>query len=205
MNKMKVLFLSLMMFVALSCNASPQKNMNDYIIFQDGVEKVVPVYNGVITLERDAFSIRFYNKKYNKDKKETYGVKVAGFLTKREWSKIKSGLEIEKSPVFDENSSYALTQGGIYNGFFFSDGDEYLGGSHHLIYGHPELNTVLLIKKSGEYFKLEFKIEYLFIEEKLVKIADTRLSEFYIAFVNDTNLDGIVNEDELTKVVIKLK
>jgi len=205
-NKAKVNVLILVLFATLFANASPQQNVNDYIIFQDGIEKTVPVYNGVITLERDAFSIRFYNKKYNIDKKETYDVKLAGFINEREWNKVKSGLEVEKSPFFDGGSAYAVTQEGAYNGFFFSDGDDdYLGGSHHLVYGHPELKTALLLKKAGDHFKLEFKVEYLFIKEQLVKVADTRLSEFYIALVNDTNLDGIVDEDELTKVVIKLK
>ncbi len=206
MNKMKVLLPILAVFLVLSGNAYSQQNVNDYIIYQDGAEKIVPVYSGVITLERDAFSIRFYNKKYNNEKKYSYEVKIAGFLNEREWRKIEPSLTIEKSPVFSEYSSYALTQERNYNGFFFSDGDDdYLGGSHHLIYGHPELKTVSLLETVGEYFKLEFKVESLFIKNKLIKVADTKLSTFYIVLINDQNLDGIVDEDELTKLTIKLK
>ena len=202
---MKVILLSLGLFLVFYSNAEPRQNINDYIIFQSGEEQTVPVYQGVVTIKRDAFSIRFFNKKYNEKKNKSYDVRLAGFLKKHEWGKIESGLEIEKSSFFQDGSAYAITQEGNYNGFFFSDEDDYLGGSHHLVYGHPDIKTASLLKKEGEYFKLEFKIESLFLKGKLVRIADTSLSEFYIVFLNDINLDGIADEDELTKVVIKFK
>ena len=203
---MKVIFLGLIISLTFSLSAIPQQNINDYIIFQDGVEQIVPCYNGIITLERDTFSIRFYNKKYNIGKNEAYDVKVAGFLNAQEFFKIKPGLVLEKSPFFQGGSAFAVTREGFYNAFFFSDGDDdYLGGSHLLVYGDPDLKTASLLKAVNDYYKLEFKVEYLFINKQRVKLSDTSLSEFFLVFVNDHNLDGIVDEDELTKVVIRLQ
>ena len=188
--------------------AFEKQDVNDYFIYQNGKEQTVPVYNGVITLERSPFSLRFYNKKYNWDAKEPYVVKLSVLRSKKEWKKIKTGKKVEESLFFQGGSAFALTRNNNYNALLFSDADNtFIGGSHHLRYGEGEndLKTVLILRTDGLFDKMEFKIDTLFLDKKMVPVSDSTLPALYFAALNDKNLDGIIDEDELLKFVISFK
>ena len=212
LNKQYISFISffclILLIIQASIFATEAQDINDYFIYQDGYEQKVPVYNGVINLQREPFSIRFYNKKYNWDAKQPYVVKLSVLRDKSKWKKIETGKKVEDSLFFQGGSAFAVTQDENYNALFFSDSDKaFIGGSHHLRYGEgkDDLRTAPIIKTDGVYDKMEFKIDAFFIANKIVKISDSNLSVLYFVALNDKNLNGIIDEDDLIKFVIRFE
>jgi len=200
------LLLVFLLLSGFSASASPQQNINDYFIFQDDKEQTVPVYNGVITIERTPFSIRFFNKQF--DKNNAHYVRLSVFTNKEHWKRIKSGIDQEKSPYFNGGSSFVFSNANYtYDGIHFSNED---GGSHFLSYEDTKVKALNRLKKVGEYYKLEFKIDTFILGafgEKRTpeKVADSKFPEIYLALFNDKNLDNQIDEDELTKFTLKFK
>ena len=182
------------------------EDVNDIFIYQEGKEQTVPVYNGVIELEKKPFSIRVYNKKYDWDAKQAYTTQIAVLLSKDRWEKVKSGGKVEKSSYFSGGSAFAITQENRYNALFFSDSDDdYIGGSHNIRYATKKDNqTADLLKKVGDYYKLAFKVDTLYLGSKMIKIENSEIQNLYFMIFSDKNLDGVMDEDELTKFIVRL-
>jgi len=196
-----ILLLSLPIVVGVSA-----QDVNDYFIYQEDREQKVPVYNGVIELLKEPFSIRLYNKKYDWDAKQPYTTKISVLKSKDVWKRVKTGGKAEKSLFFDGGSAFAITPKHRYSALFFSDVDaSYIGGSHNIRYGNKdEDKTADLLNKVGDYFKLEFKVDNFF-DKQNIKIEDSKISVLYFLIFSDKDLDGIIGEDELTKFKIKFK
>ena len=180
------------------------ENVNDYFIYQAGHQQKIPVYNGVLRLRNEPFSIRFYNKKYDFEAKKPYTTKISVLLSKDKWDEVESAGKVEDSPYFDGGSAFAITPEHRYNALFFSDMDaDYLGGSHYIRYGEREENqTADLLKKVGDYFKLTFDVDTLYLDSKMIGIEESGLPHLYFMIFNDKNLDGIIDEDELIKFIV---
>jgi hypothetical protein len=185
----------------------------DYFIYQNNNEQIVPLYNGVITIDKAPFSIRFYNKYFDQKNYKTYQVRLAVFNDKESWKAIVADVNKDKSPYFIEGSALVFSNKNYtYDGVRFTNDKE--GGSHYLPYGDTPVNALNLLKKEGEYYKLEFKIDTFILgsykekgrfKDKRVKITDSNISEFYLALFNDVNLDNYIDEDELIKFTVKFK
>jgi len=78
-------------------------------------------------------------------------------------------------------------------------------GHHYTFYENRKSNRLKLIDDSGNLLKLEFEINSLYYNNKKVKMENTELKEFYIAFLIDRNLNGIIDNGELNKLTIKIK
>ena len=201
---MKIIIIIFTLLASFFIFALPSQNVNDYIVYQDNQEQKVPVYNGVINLNRAPFSFRFTNKEYDWEVKRPYAVHLSVLKNKAEWEKIESGGEVEKSLFFNGGAVFAFTQKRTYGALFFSDKDkDYIGGNHLLAYEKANLTAVNLLESYGDYYRLEFNVDNFFIDTEFVKITDSVLSKFYVAIFNDSNLDKIIDEDELTKFIIR--
>jgi hypothetical protein len=169
------------------------------IVFQTGNE--INIDKPIMTIEiaRKEFSLRFYNKKYDSENNKFYSAQIAAFTDKSEFDKIKSGLSKSDLPCFEPGSGMAPDRSGKYETLIFNN-----RGHHYAPYENSESKRVTLLRESDGLFELEFEINALYYNNKEVKMTDTELTEFYIAFLIDKNLNEIIDKGELNKLIIKI-
>lgn len=169
-------------------------------VFQNGAEHPINNFSESIEIDRRDFSFRFYNKKYDSENKKFYAAQIAAFSDKSEMDKLKIGLAKSDIPCFEPGSGMAPDESGKYESLIFNN-----SAHHYVLYENAESKRANLLKDSGELIRLEFEIKSLSYHNKDVKMAETDLKEFYIAFLIDKNLNGIIDTGELNKLTIKIK
>ncbi|WP_192349344.1 hypothetical protein [Algoriphagus sp. Y33] len=183
-----------------TANGNKKNTKNGLIIFQNGVETSVNNLSETIEIDKKEFSLRFYNKKYDSENKEFHSAQIAAFVDKSEFDKVKVGLSKADIPCFEPGSGMAPDKSGKYETLIFNN-----NGHHYTIYENPESERLNLLEDSGKFLKLEFEINSLYYDTMEVKMTDTKLKEFYIAFLIDRNLNGTIDKGELKKLTFKIK
>lgn len=179
--------------------ASNNDNIKSLYFHQNEKEKVID--SEAITIAREKFAIRFFNKKYNAENKEYYAARIVALLKTSELDVIKTGMRLANMPRFSEGTAMAGKIGGYENLIFSNDG-------HHYLYYENAINRRLNLVKEGDlYQKLGFEIRgFLFYENGTkIPISESKLNEFYLAILIDRNLNGIIDDGELRKVTVILK
>lgn len=208
MKKIKILAILTAAFAVCipSCGVSKKSTGADHksyeavYLFQDGKEQRV-YSNSVVTVNRDKFSIRFFNQKYDAQGREYHAAKIAAFLDPEELNKIEVGMDTRDLPCFEPGSGIAAYFDRQYECLFFNH-----AGHHYVYYEDAEHRRLDLIQEGEVYHKLEFQVDELwFNRTKESSMKETDLSEFYLAILIDRNLDEIIDPGELTKLTIKLK
>ncbi|MBL3658801.1 hypothetical protein [Fulvivirga sediminis] len=169
-------------------------------IFQNNKEHRIKKYSETAELDKKEFSLRFYNKKYDVENNKFYSAQIAAFMDKSEFDKVKIGLEMAELSCFEPGTGMAPARSGIYESLILTN-----TGHHYTFYENEESKRLNLLDDSGDLVKLEFEINSLYYDGKKVSMTETDLSEFYIAFLIDKNLNGIIDQGELNKLTIKLK
>lgn len=172
----------------------------ELIIFQNGQETAVKSSSETVEIDKKEFALRFFNKRYNTESKEFYSAQIAAFIVKSEFDKVKIGMSKSDLPCFEPGSGMAPDRSGKYESLIFN-----ISGHHYTIYENSESKRLNLLNDSGKLLKLEFSISSLYYDDTDVKMSDTKLEEFYIAFLIDRNLNGTIDKGELTKLTIKIK
>jgi|TARA_B110000908_G_scaffold165616_1_gene215378 hypothetical protein len=177
-----------------------QDSTNELIIYQNGVETSLSSSSHTVEIDKNAFSLRFFNKRYNSERREFYSTQIAAFTDKSELDKLKVGMSTSDLPCFKPGSGMAPNRSGKYESLIFNT-----RGHHYTFYENSESTRLNLLDNSGKNLKLEFEISSLYYDNTAVKMTNTRLQEFYIACLIDRNLNGTIDEGELTKLTIKIK
>jgi hypothetical protein len=169
-------------------------------VFQNGTEHPIINFSETIEIDRKEFSLRFYNKKYDSENKKFYSAQIAAFTDKSEFDKLKTDISKSNLPCFELGSGMAPDRSGKYESLIFKN-----NGHHYTTYENSESKRLNLLKDLGELLKLEFEINSLYYDSKEVKMTETDLKEFYIAFLIDKNLNGTIDKGELNMLIIKIK
>lgn len=202
-NKIYILIIGIII-LAQSCK-SPKKQKvesktSEIILYQNGNEKIIPKGAKTIEVNKDKFSLRFYNKKYNSETEKYYATQIGAFLDLNELEKIKIGMKTQDLPCFELGSGMAPDISGKYESLIFNN-----SGHHYLIYENSNSKRLNLINDGKEYRKLEFEINRLYLNNIDISMKETELSSFYLAILIDENLNGIIDKNELTKLIIEIK
>jgi hypothetical protein len=179
---------------------SEDETTSELFVFQNGVERVVSGVEETIEIERKEFSLRFFNRRYDAANDKFYSAQIAAFTDKLELEKIRVGMEKSGLPCFEPGSGMAPSKSGRYESLIFNN-----NGHHYTTYENAESKRLKLLDGTGDVLKLEFEVNSLFYNGKKVKMKAAKLKEFYIAFLIDGNLNGVIDDGELHKVTIKLK
>ncbi|SMG23690.1 hypothetical protein SAMN05661096_01415 [Marivirga sericea] len=177
-----------------------EKLSNLLFVAQNDKESKVNKLDETVELDRQEFSLRFYNKPYKPESNEFYSAQIAAFLKKEELDKINLGIQKADLKCFEPGSGMAPNRSGRYESLIFKD-----NGHHYTIYENSDSKRLNLISESDEILKLEFEINQLYYEGKQIKLKDTDLDKFYIAVLIDRNLNGVIDEGELNKLTILVK
>ena len=198
----KIFILIITIIVLQSCNIlrgdATKPNIESVFLYQDGKE-ILLSKNQSITINRDEFSIRFYNKKYNSDTREFYCAQIAAFLNLEDLKKIKVGEKKENLSCYKPASGMAAGRNG-YEFLIFNK-----NAHHYLMYENQKNRRLNLLETKGLDNKFEFEIKGIISNKKKIEMSETQLSEFYLSILIDRNLNGIIDENELTKLTIKIK
>ncbi len=208
----KIHRLELMIFLLLTaaftqaCQIAKTEKANksdfetELTIFQNNQEYPITKESETVEVEKKEFSLRFYNKKYDSENKQHYAAQIAAFLDKSELDKIKVGMSKTDLPFFNPGSGMSPDLSGKYESLIFKN-----TGHHYTFYENIENNRLNLLEDLGSLLRLEFEIKALYYNRNQVQIPETNLNQFYLAFLIDKNLDGIIDKSELYKLTIKLQ
>ncbi len=177
-----------------------QRSPEQVFLFQNGRQILLSDLNQTVQVSKENFSIRFYNKRYNAENKEFYSAQIAAFLEKSELDKIELGMLKSDLACFAPGTGMAPSRSGKYERLVFNN-----NAHHYTMYENSYSKRLNLIEESGEFQKLEFEILGLYYDNKEIKMTDADLTEFYIAFLIDRNLNGKIDAGELKKLTINIK
>jgi len=177
-----------------------ENSITKLTIYQNGVETTIISPYETVEIDKKEFSLRFYNNRYNSESKEFYSAQIAAFINKSELDKVKIGISKSDLSCFEPGSGMAPYRSGKYESLIFNN-----SAHHYTIYENSESKRLNLLDDSEKLLKLEFEINSLYYDNTEVRMSDTKLDEFYIAFLIDRNLNGIIDKGELNKLTIKIK
>lgn len=205
---LKALFTTLFIGIIIlftSCNnqnsqSSSHQNFEDIILYQNNTEFIISKNTTEISITKNTFSLRFYNKRYDTESGAFYSAQIVAFLHNDELTKIKEGMNIQEIPCFEMGSGMAPHKSGRYESLIFSD-----GAHHYLVYENSNNKRLTLLEDKDEYLKLEFEINKLYYNDEELNLRDVELAEFYLAILIDRNLNGVIDKNELKKLIVKIE
>ncbi len=189
-----------------SCKSTKTALKNNYaFFFQDGKKTTLKENYQTVKINKGKFSLRFYNKRYSFNKKKpyyaqsaTYAAQAAAFVNEFELENVKVGMQVSDVPFFAFGSGMATGINGKYESLAFNS-----YGHHYLMYENQDSKRVNLIDTYGDYLELEFEINGFNYDRVEVKIEDFDFDEFYIVLFIDSNLNKIIDENELKKIEVR--
>lgn len=172
----------------------------DLVVFQEGKEIVVHKPVETVKIDKKVFSLRFYNERYDPENKKMHSAHIAAFKDTLQLDKVNVGMAISDVPYFSGGTGMAAN---TYNGY---DKLRLRNDAHHYTYYTNEDDKRLnLLEDNGELLRLEFEVPALYYDDWKFKMSDPQLKTFYIAFLIDRNLNGIIDKGELKKLTLKFK
>ena len=204
----KGIFFLLLISICIITSCATQKatssssiNVDTIYLFQNDEEISISKNSEQVSIKKDAFSLRFYNKKYNVNTKEFYAVQIASFLDKQALDNIEVGMSKNDTHNFSLGTGMAPSISGKYESLMFQE----YASHHYLMYTDAKSKRLNLLDTYGDYLKLEFEVNTLQYKGKQVHMSETDLTEFYLVILIDRNLNGYIDEGELTKLKVKIK
>ena len=174
--------------------------LKEISVVQNGKEFKLLGEDCEILIDRDVFSIRFRNKRYDSENKKFYSARVAAFVNRLELQEVKSGMSKSEIKCFSPGTGISPSRSGKYESLFIGK-----GGHHYLVYENSESKRLKKIDEKDDLLTLEFEINRLFQNGEDEKMSDTELNEFYLAILIDRNLNNVVDEGELKRVTVRIK
>ncbi len=181
-------------------NASPLTSFEQVWIFQNGKEIPIKGQRDKITIERSAFSIRFFNQQYQPASDEFYAAQIKSLLLADGLDEVNVGMMIDDTPHFRPGTGMACNRSGKYEYIFFKE-----IGHHYLMYGDENSRRLNLLSQTGKQLKLEFDISQFNIKGDIIPVTDSTMDEIYFSILLDRNLNGTIDKGELTQLTVQFK
>lgn len=199
--KLQPYYIIILLVISLAaCKSSKQitstvkKNAVEFI--QDG--KAFQVKNESINLKNAPFSIQFLLNEYDPDHNKLYACQIAALESMEDLDQINLGMKTNETVCFQHGSGMAASRNGYAELIITND------GHHYLSYKEGEVNRVNKVDKINDLFLVEFKVPVLFINGETIQFEEYKNGELYLAILIDANLNQIIEEGELTKVVVRM-
>ena len=200
------ILLAIIFFLLNACKtlktseAQPKMTTTDLIVFQDGKEIVVHKPIETVKIGKKEFSLRFYNKRYDPENKILHTARIAAFKDPLQLDKVNVGMSMSDVPYFSGGTGLAANSNIGYDKLRLRN-----DAHHYTYYTNEDRKRLDLLEENGELLKLEFDIPALYYNDTDYKMSDPQLKAFYIAFLIDRNLNGIIDKGELKKLTLKFK
>ena len=186
------IFVSLFL-LTISSSCFGQENTTNSITFVQG-DSLYKINKNTdfIKLDRKPFSLRYFGKQYDEKNEKFYSAQVAVLDNPNDTLIIKIGQNTKDIPYFEQGTGMAPGENGMYDTIFITN-----TGHHYLTYENEKEKRVFIISKNKEVLEFEWKISAAFYEEKDVQFSELKISTLYFVIFIDSNLNGIIDNDEL--------
>lgn len=175
-------------------------------------DRIIPVNEPIneITLNKEPFSIRYFCRRYNVDRKEFYVAQVAILL--KDDNQATVGKKLEEITYFEPGTGLAASENGKYKTAFISHPNR---GHHYLFYENENRTRVDLISVNKDnvlelnwnissfYHEKNDNTTFEFDESNIVPISELNLNELFFIILIDKNLNKQIDEGELLKINVK--
>lgn len=205
MKRSPLLFSTIICLTILqSCSSSRVKTALDEevsrlsSVYQEGVEVKLTELVQEVQIRRRKFSLRFYNKKYNRDKGEFYSAQIAALLNRADFDKVQVGASTKDLSWYESGTGMAPSRTGKYDELIFTT-----YGHHYTTYSDSGRSSLDLLEEGTDLCKFEFDISNLNYDNKVEEVRNSKMNTFYITILIDSNRNKIIDKGELNKIIIK--
>ncbi len=199
-NKFLKFVLTLILFIS-TLNVFGQEDLSNKISFLQGDNFTqLNEKTGTIFLERKPFSIHFFNKKYDSENSLFYSMKVAVLSNPKDTLILTYEKNIDKISFFEPGTGMSPGYSNMYDTIFISN-----EGHHYITYESESDKRAYRISEKNNKLELEWKILAVNYKEKYLLFNELKLSTLYFVLLNDKNLNGTIDKDELNIVIAKFK
>lgn len=150
-----------------------------------------------LELKREAFTIRFSNRRYTDD--AHYATRIAVFTDKELLDKVMTGVNVNEVPYFAPYTGIAADSFG-YSSIFMNN-----EGHHYLYYKEEQDKRANLVSESNGVLELEWSPHSFYLDEQDKDFATAGIDRFYIVIFSDRDLDNTVGFGELQKIAVTFK
>lgn len=200
-KKFLLLFISTIFLVNCIGDGSMVRSANVHDFSKDNIIMFSKLNDmNKVLIKKRTFYINFKNKKFNRDKRLFYSLKVSSYHNDSIFVPISINKKIENIEYFKDGSAYAYGKEGYEH---LNIGDY---GHHTLFY--DTLNnekTVFLTDFSNRYHNLSWKVNKIEIFNEKFKVNDYPYNELYLVLFNDFNLNNIIESGEIKRVIVQFK
>ncbi len=193
------LFFSLIFSIA--AHACPAETDVSALYFIQGNDTfTVHTDTTTIVLKKEAFAIRYFNKKYDYESKKLYAAQIAVLTEKSNADKLKAETKIDNIEVFATGSGLAASVSNRYDTIYIVD-----YGHHYLDYTSEVDHRVDSIAAYNDWLLLEWKIIGTDDLKQVLPIDKINYSALYFCVLIDRNLNGKIDPSELKIIQIQFK
>lgn len=199
MRRQSILFAGILLLLGCGGSKSIQSEIpkESIIISQGNGGFIDNSGEFTVTLERDEFTIEFFNKRYQGDEHHT--AKIAFFSSALSLDQAISGIRAKDISYFDYGTSIAGTPQG-YDEIWLDH-----SGNHSVYYSDEDDKRATLLGEKNGMLHLSFPVHTIMINEMEFKMKKIDIPNLYIVIYIDRNLDGWVQDGELTKATVIFK
>lgn len=176
---------------------SAQNFTNEITILQNETKKVLSFENEEISLKKIPFKIQFTSKFHNSKKEYFNGLKLTIAKENSKLVILEEGTPINLIPFFEDVTIILPNNNGFYSTFFINS-----YAHHYLFYENEVTKNVQLILKKNDTGLFELEIDKFNLDGKEFAIENLKENKLTFIFLNDYNLNKIIDSDELRIVKI---
>ncbi len=171
-------------------------SVNDVYLLQRNSVFLLEQPAAKIYLDREPFALRFFQRPYNNGSDKKYhAARIAVVLDRPLFDAVQVGSALDEFPMFQPGTGMAARTGG-YDSVFISE-----TGHHYVYYQNAANNRAQLIERLGNgLLNLNFLVSAIKLNGVNYPMADVPTERMFFIIVIDRNLDGVIQEGELTKL-----
>lgn len=178
-----------------------KKKVDSHSVFikQNGAEILVDDKHTEIDIDKDSFSIEFYNRKYNASNNEFYAARLAVFYDKTKVPEVTEGMALHSINCFKPGTGMAANFENIYPALMLNP------KAHHYLYYENEQNKrISLTEENDANCRFSFQVDSLSLWYEMESMHETSMPHIYLSLLIDHNLNGIVDKGEYTFITLNI-
>ncbi len=183
----------------ISCEEKITIDAHQIYFIQNGEVKTGSGYEYTVTLKKQEFAIQFFNKEYDLENEVLYAAQIVALSSKEELDAIQVGMQKSETACFAPGTGIAAERDG-YSSLIINP-----TAHHYLTYKANEINRVRKVGEKNGVHKLVFDVKAITYNKVETKVSAAKINTIYLAILIDRNLDGIINKEDLTKVMLSLR
>ncbi len=174
-------------------------NFNTITIKQGNKKQLLEDFK-IINLDKDNFSIEFYNKKLTEEVPNR--ALMALSLNKNEFTCYNLGDSLKQHLFFKRYRSFAYE---VPTKTIVISNDTLIGNMSLFYKDASERSVNLVNEYTNDFMQLQMNVESFYVEDEKINIKDIDIKMLYGVFLIDRNLNTVIDENELFRFAINFE